>query len=96
MKLLFIVYNAGIERQVMESLEKARVEKYTKLPRIHGKGSHSVPHFDTHVWPGFNNALLIATDEQTSGKVLEEMRKLKVTFEKEGIKVFVLPLEEML
>jgi nitrogen regulatory protein PII len=94
MKLIFVVYNVVIESKIMEELEKAKVKAYTKLPSIHGAGTHSAPHLDTHVWPEVNHGLFIAVEEEKKDEVLNRMKELKSIYKKEGLKVFVLPLEE--
>ncbi|NIM02922.1 hypothetical protein GTN66_02055 [bacterium] len=94
MKLIFLVYNVVIESKVMEELEKVKVKSYTKLPSIHGAGTHSAPHLDTHVWPEVNHGLFIAVEEEKKDEVLNRMKELKSIYKKEGLKVFVLPLEE--
>jgi len=60
MKLVFLVYNAAIDEDVMEALESLGIEEYTKWPRLTGKGKSSGPHLDSATWPGVNSALLIA------------------------------------
>ncbi|MBA7470216.1 hypothetical protein ES707_05494 [subsurface metagenome] len=96
MKLIFLIYNVIIENKVMEELEKAEVKAYTKLPSIYGVGTHSLPHLDSHVWPGINHGLFIAVEEEKKNEVLSRMKELKSMYKKEGLKVFVLPLEEVL
>lgn len=96
MKLIFLVYNIVIESRVMEELEKAEVKAYTKLPSVHGAGAHSAPHLDSHIWPGINQGLFIAIEEEKKDRVLSRMKELKSMYKKEGLKVFVLPLEEVL
>lgn len=96
MKLIFLIYNVVIENKIMEELEKANVKSYTKLPSIHGVGTHSAPHLDNNVWPGVNHGLFIAVEEEKKEEILKRMKELKSTYEKEGLKVFVLPLEEVL
>ena len=96
MKLIFLIYNVVIENEVMEELEKANVKSYTKLPSIHGAGTHSVPHLDSHIWPGVNHGLFIGVEDEKKEEILKRIKELKSTYEKEGLKVFVLPLEEVL
>jgi len=96
MKLIFLVYNVVIENKVTEELKKAEVKAYTKIPLIHGAGTHTVPHLNTHVWPSINQGLFIAIEEEKKDEVLNRMKKLKSIYKKEGLKVFVLPLEEVL
>jgi len=96
MKLIFLVYDVVIENEVMEELKKAEVKAYTKLPSVHGAGTHSVPHLDSHVWPGINQGLFIAIEEEKKDRVLNRMKELKSIYKKEGLKIFILPLEEVI
>ncbi|PIS30178.1 hypothetical protein COT42_03580 [Candidatus Saganbacteria bacterium CG08_land_8_20_14_0_20_45_16] len=95
MKIVFIVFNAAIEDEVMECLAKTGVSNYTKFPDIHGKGGHSDPHLDTQIWPGTNHGLLIAADVSLKDKILKEVKNLKAEYAKEGIKAFVFSPEEV-
>jgi len=96
MKLIFLIYNVVIENKVVDELEKAGVKAYTKLPSIHGVGTHSVPHLDSLIWPGVNHGLFIGVEEEKKDEILKRMEELKSTYKKEGLKVFVLTLEEVL
>ena len=96
MKFIFLIYNVVIENKVVEELEKIGVKAYTKLPSVHGVGTHSVPHLDSLIWPGINHGLFIAVEEEKKDEILKRMKELKSTYKKEGLKVFVLPLEEVL
>jgi nitrogen regulatory protein PII len=97
MKMIFIVYNAAVAEEVMEALGEIGVENYTKWDRVLGKGAFSGSHFDSDVWPGVNNMLAVAVEDGTGDKILVKLRELKGKeyLRKEGIRAFVLPLEEM-
>ncbi|MCK4649075.1 transcriptional regulator [bacterium] len=97
MKMIFIVYNAAIKEEVMESLKAIGVENYTKWDRVLGKGPISGPHFDSDIWPGVNSMLAIAVEDEKKDKIMAKVRelKLKESIAKQGIRAFVLPLEEM-
>ncbi len=95
MKMVMVVFNEGVEAEVMEALSKCHVESYTKIPRIFGVGKQSEPHMGTHVWPASNSLLMIACEDDRKNDILEEVRKLRADFQKEGVKAFVLPVEEM-
>ncbi|MCD6169054.1 MAG: hypothetical protein J7J76_00650 [Candidatus Latescibacteria bacterium] len=95
MKMVWIAYNQAIGDEVNESLKRCGVTNYTKIPVAHGVGEHSGPHMNSHIWPGVNSLLMIACTEETKERLLEEVRKLRRSFEREGIKSFVTPLEEM-
>ena len=95
MKIVWIAYNQAIGDEVNESLERCGVTNYIKIPVAHGVGQHSGFHMGSHIWPGVNSLLMIACTEETKDRLLEEVKKLKRSFEKEGIKVFVMPLDEL-
>lgn len=95
MKMVLVVYNMAIEAEVMDCLKRCGIESYTKLPRVQGVGKLSGPHMDSHIWPGANSQLEIACEEEAKDRILEEVRELKGTYAKVGIKAFVMPLDEL-
>ncbi|MCK4649335.1 hypothetical protein KAT51_07410 [bacterium] len=98
MKMVLIVYNAAISEEVMEALQEIGVENYTKWDRVLGKGPISGPHFDSDVWPGVNSMLAIAVEDEKKDEIMIKVRELKSkeSLRKEGIRAFILPLEEMI
>ena len=98
MKMIFIVYNAVIDEEVMEALKEIGVENYTKWDRVLGKGPISGSHFDSDIWPGVNSMLAIAVEDEKKNEIMDRIRELKSkeSLRKAGIRAFVLPLEEMI
>ena len=94
MKLVLIAYNEAIDDEVMEQLDNVGIEGYTKWAEVLGKGRTSGPHLLSHVWPKGNNALAVVTDDASAEKLLEAIRGLRKTAAKEGVKAFVLNVEE--
>ena len=95
MKLVLISYNLAIDEEVMQALKKVEISGYTKLPRVLGKGKTSGPHLDSHIWPGANSLLILAIEDNKKDQILAQVMKLRQRLGKEGIKAFVLPLEEI-
>ena len=95
MKAVLLVFAPPIEAVVMEALKASGATHYTKFPYLLGEGGHSEPHLDTHVWPGTNEGILVVCDEVTKDKVLAAAREIKKEYEKDGIKAFVIPVEEI-
>jgi len=93
-KLIVIIHNSALKSNVLEVLEKNGVKKYTQLDDVKGKGSSSEPHLGTHVWPGINSITFSAVDSEVCHELVKGFRVLKEKFKSEGIKVFVLPVEE--
>ena len=94
MKLVLIAYNEAVDDEVMEQLKTTGIEGYTKWTEILGKGQASGPHLLSHVWPKGNNALLVVTEDASAKRLLEAIRGLRKTVAKEGVKAFVLNVEE--
>ena len=95
MKMVMIVYNAALDEEVSELLESAGLAFYTKWTRVLGRGEASGSHLGTQVWPGMNNVVFLATEEDRVPALLCGVRELRRKLGREGIKAFVLPLEEI-
>lgn len=95
MKMLMVAYNEAMESEVMEALERSGLRNYTKFTGVLGKGNSSGSHFGTLVWPVQNHMLLAAVEDETVAAVMDAVRALRGTVGHEGVKAFVLPLEEV-
>ncbi len=95
MKMVLIAYNEAIDEEVMEILKINSVEGYTKWTKALGKGNTSGPHLLTHVWPKANNVLAISAEDEQAKHIFEGVRNLRKTAGKEGVKAFLLPVEEV-
>jgi len=95
MKMVMIVYNEAIDEEVMDSLESCCIEHFTKWQRVLGKGKMSDPHLDTSVWPGVNNVCVTVVEDIKVEAILLKTKELRARLGKEGIKAFVLPVEEI-
>ncbi len=95
MKLILIAYNEAVDDEVLELLDTSGVEGYTKWTKILGKGRTSGPHLLSHIWPKGNNALVTVVEDNVAAKLLDAIRNLRKTSGKEGVKAFMLPIEEV-
>ena len=95
MKMIFIMYNIAINDEVMEVLKTVGIDGYTRWERTTGSGKTSGSHLGTHVWPPVNSVLAIAVEDDRKDKLIERIKEVRKKIGKEGIKAFVLPLEEM-
>ena len=95
MKMLMVAYSEALESKVMDALVEAGVENYTEVTQVLGKGRTSGPHMGTHVWPKQNNLLIAAVNDKVAKGAIEAVNRLRQTLGNEGIKAFVLPIEEM-
>lgn len=95
MKLVFVAYNEALEGQVAELLETISIQNYTKWIKVLGKGKKSGPHLSTPVWPKANNVAMMAIEDDQSRKLIQGVKTLRHSSGHEGIKAFVLPLEDL-
>jgi len=95
MKMVMISYNSAVDSEVMETLEKCGIESYTKWAQVQGKGKTSGPHMASEIWPGENSVLAVALEDDKKNKLIKQIKELRLRLGKEGVKAFVLPLEEI-
>ncbi len=95
MKMVMIAYNEAIDAEVMEILANCGLKNYTKITGTFGRGSTSGTHLGNDIWPGRNNILYIACEEKQAQQILSCIKELRKKLGKEGIKAFVLPVEEV-
>ena len=95
MKLIIICYNVAIHQEVMEVLKEIGVKSYTRFERAQGVGDLAGPHLGTNVWPAVNSVMIIALENEKKDKLIEKIKELRKNLGKEGVKAFVLPVEEI-
>ena len=95
MKMIMIAYNEAIDAEVMEVLKNCGLKNYTKLTDVFGSGATSGIHEGNDIWPGRNNLLYVACEERAAQQLLIYVKELRKKLGKEGIKAFVLPVEEI-
>jgi nitrogen regulatory protein PII len=93
-KMVMITYNEAIDLEVMEVLHSCGISNYTKVAAAFGKGETSGTHLGSDIWPGRNNILYVACNEIQVKQVISCVKELRKKLGREGIKAFVLPVEE--
>jgi len=94
-KMVMIVYNEAIDTEVMEALGACFLENYTKINAVFGRGSTSGIHLGNDIWPGRNNLLCVACEDPQAKEIMAKIKELKKKLGYEGIKAFILPIEEI-
>lgn len=95
MKMLMVVYNEALDIELMELLEGCKIKGYTKIKGALGKGTASGAHLGTDTWPGLNNILYAACGEKDAEQLISRVKELRKQLGHEGIKAFLMPLEEI-
>lgn len=94
-KMVIVVYNEATDQEVMEVLEHCAMKNYSKVMGVFGRGEASGVHLGTDVWPGRNNMLYVACEENQAKQILSCVRELRKRLGHEGVKAFLLPLEDL-
>ncbi len=94
-KMLLVVYNEAIEPEVMELLDEAGIRNYTQFIGVYGRGESSGMHMGNDIWPGRNNMLIAVCGPDEARKALAQVSGLRKKLGKEGVKAFLVPVEEM-
>jgi hypothetical protein len=94
MKLIFLIFNSPLEPEVKDLLKKYEVAHYTRWEKVKGVGETG-PHFDDEVWPSVNIALMFSSENEKKELIAKGIREIRAQFPQEGIRMLVLPLEEI-
>ena len=95
MKMVMISYNEAVESEVMDSLALCSLKNYTKITDTYGSGLTSGTHLGNDIWPGKNSVLYVACPDKEAKELLSRIKELRKTLGREGVKAFLMPLEDM-
>lgn len=95
MKLVMVTYNEAIDSEVMDALSGCSLKNYTKVTNAYGKGASSGTHLGNDIWPGKNNIIYVACQDKEAKQLMAAMKQLRKTLAGEGIKAFLIPLEDI-
>ncbi len=95
MKMIMISYNEAVDMEVTESLDKCALKNYTKITGTYGRGNSSGTHLGNDVWPGRNNILYVVCEDEEAKHLMSSIKELRKVLGREGVKAFLLPLEDV-
>ncbi len=95
MKMVMIAYNSAIETEVIEILQKEKIEGYTKWTEVKGKGKSSGTHLGSEIWPGENSVFFCAVEDEKAESLIKLIKEHRKISGKLGIKAFTWDLEEI-
>ena len=98
MKIAFIVYNEHFTSRVMELLEAAGIDYYTRWEQAMGKGHHTEPHLGRGGYPSLNGVLMIGfEDEAPLAALIREIEATNAAIARRAdhIRLFQVPLERI-
>lgn len=98
MKIAFVVYNEHFNSQVMELLEAAGIDYYTRWEQAVGKGHGTEPHLGRGSYASTNSVLMIAFQEEAPlESLIQAITKANAGIGRpdDRIRLFQLPLERV-
>ncbi len=96
MEFLIIVCSATLQDEVSMLFEKLMITGFTHLPQATGAGKGGGIRLNDEVWPGENSMYMIAVDKKQAGEVKAWAHRYRQETLREGLKVFSLPLNEVI
>lgn len=95
MRLLVVIYDGSIDETLTDRLKALNLPGYTKLFNAEGGGGRG-PKLGDAVWPGLNNLLLLAVEEERVPEVVAAIREVQGRYRlKPGISIYSLPAEAL-
>ncbi len=82
-KEIKIIFDATLEKEIMEILKEFKIEKYLIIPKIRGSWGKLRKHLDDHVWPGTDDILILVLKEEVAEKILKKYIELKTRIDYE-------------
>lgn len=98
MKLAFIVHNEHLTARVMELLDAAGIDYYTRWDRATGKGHGTEPHLGRGTYSSTNSVMMIAFREEAPLDALVQAitaTNAEIKRAADRIRLFQLPLERL-
>lgn len=98
MKFAFVVHNEHFTGRVMELLDTAGIDYYTRWDRATGKGRGTDPHLGRGSFASTNAVLMIAFQEEAPlAKLIEAITAANAGIKRpnDRIRLFQLPLERV-
>jgi hypothetical protein len=93
--LVYIIFNNALEPEILDILKKVQVKAFTRWDKVKGVGETG-PHMGDEVWPAWNTAIMSALGSDKKEALSEEIKKLRERFPDQGVKMLVLPFEEII
>lgn len=96
MKAVFISFYQAFYEEVIQTLDNQGIRGFTSWAEVHGRGSFTgAPHYGSHAWPTINAAIITFVEDDKVKPLMEALHKLDLSAEQQGLRAFVLTVEEL-
>lgn len=95
MKAIFIAFNQAYYEDILSIMERNDIKGFTHWDNIAGRGSRTgEPHLGSHAWPTMNGAFFTVVEDEKVERFLKILNKLDSQSEQQGLRAFVLNVEQ--
>ena len=92
--MIYLIFDSGLDNQILQILKNLNITGYTKLTNVKGSGTSGLK-FGNAVGPGENNVIITVIEEKQVIRLKTQIQTFKRNLmEKQGIKLFIIPVEE--
>ena len=96
MKAVFISFYKAFYTELIEVLDKLEIRGFTFWEEVQGRGTETgEPHYGTHAWPTLNSAIFTIIPAEKVAPLMDEIHRLDESAPKQGIRAFVMPVEQV-
>ncbi len=96
MEFLIIVCSATLQDEINQLLESLNITGFTHIPEAEGSGNGGGTRLNNETWPGENSMFMIAVKPEKAAQLKAWVREYRKGVLREGLKLFSLPLVEMI
>lgn len=95
MKAIFIAFNQAYYEDILSIMDRNEITGFTHWDDVAGRGSRTgEPHYGSHAWPTMNGAILTIVNEDKVERFMKLLHKLDSQSEGQGLRAFVLNVEQ--
>jgi len=94
--MYMIIYDAGFDDEINETLVSCGITGFTKWSRVLGKGEKSDPKMNDAVWPGYNYAIMMAVETPVEPDIQNALKSLYERLGSGGIRVYTWTVDKIL
>ena len=95
MKAIFIAFNQASYDMILQIMDREQIHGFTHWDNVAGRGSKTgEPHLGSHAWPTMNGAILTMVEDQKVERFMKLLHKLDMQSESQGLRAFVLNVEQ--
>lgn len=95
MKAIFIAFNQASYEMIIQIMEREQIHGFTYWESVAGRGTKTgEPHYGSHAWPTMNGAILTIIEDGKVERFMKLLHKLDLQSEVQGLRAFVLPVEQ--